>query len=362
MRSRPSAATASSVRDGPAGYRPGLHADPPRLWDWAALGTRHRFDQRPGSLSAKFDRSVATFVAGADGRSLICSPRIRDVRNCSRAPTAGGVREVGSADGRDARRNRCARTSTRRCSSAHGRAPSTRPKSSGSIQRPAPERGSTSFNTERAAQIDWQPLRDFWFTSARGARIHSFIALPPGFDPSRRIPAVRADARRSARDVHRSVRGPLELPSARAARLRRLDDELHGLDRLMARNSRRPSRAIRSKDRRSKSIRRPTRPSNASRSSTAHDRRRVAPVTAVISRTGSRSRQRATRRWSATPGCSIRRSSGGRATRSSAASATPADRHGKAPRSGRNRTRCPAPAASRRPCSSRSANATIACR
>ena len=44
------------------------------------------------------------------------------------------------------------------------------------------------FNTGRAASIDWQPLRDFWFTSARGARIHSFIALPPGFDPSRKYP------------------------------------------------------------------------------------------------------------------------------------------------------------------------------
>ena len=44
------------------------------------------------------------------------------------------------------------------------------------------------FNTDRAASIDWQPLRDFWFTSARGARIHSFVALPPGFDPSRKYP------------------------------------------------------------------------------------------------------------------------------------------------------------------------------
>src|SRR2546427_310337 len=46
----------------------------------------------------------------------------------------------------------------------------------------------TQFNSERAARIDWQPLRDFWFTSGRGKRIHSFYALPPGFDSTRSYP------------------------------------------------------------------------------------------------------------------------------------------------------------------------------
>ncbi len=46
----------------------------------------------------------------------------------------------------------------------------------------------TKFNTERAAKIDWQPLREFWFTSSRGKRIHSFYALPPGFDSTRSYP------------------------------------------------------------------------------------------------------------------------------------------------------------------------------
>jgi len=46
----------------------------------------------------------------------------------------------------------------------------------------------TKFNTARAAAIDWQPLREFWFTSAKGKRIHSFYALPPGFDSTRSYP------------------------------------------------------------------------------------------------------------------------------------------------------------------------------
>lgn len=51
-------------------------------------------------------------------------------------------------------------------------------------------RALTSFNAEAAAAIDWLPLRDFWFTSKRGKRIHNFVALPPGFDESRRYPLV----------------------------------------------------------------------------------------------------------------------------------------------------------------------------
>jgi dipeptidyl aminopeptidase/acylaminoacyl peptidase len=46
----------------------------------------------------------------------------------------------------------------------------------------------TSFNSERVAQIDWQPLRHFWFTSRAGKRIHNMLALPPGFDEHKKYP------------------------------------------------------------------------------------------------------------------------------------------------------------------------------
>ena len=44
------------------------------------------------------------------------------------------------------------------------------------------------FNADRVAQINWQPLRDFWFTTSRGKRVHSFYALPPNFDSTRKYP------------------------------------------------------------------------------------------------------------------------------------------------------------------------------
>ena len=46
----------------------------------------------------------------------------------------------------------------------------------------------TEFNVGRAQQIDWQPLRHFWFTSKAGKRIHSMMALPPNFDENKKYP------------------------------------------------------------------------------------------------------------------------------------------------------------------------------
>lgn len=48
----------------------------------------------------------------------------------------------------------------------------------------------SAFAASEAAQVDWQPLKEFWFTSSRGKRIHNFLALPPAFDPSQRYPLL----------------------------------------------------------------------------------------------------------------------------------------------------------------------------
>jgi dipeptidyl aminopeptidase/acylaminoacyl peptidase len=49
-------------------------------------------------------------------------------------------------------------------------------------------RALSAFNAERVAAIDWQPVREFWFETRRGRRIHNMIALPPGFDPAKKYP------------------------------------------------------------------------------------------------------------------------------------------------------------------------------
>jgi len=48
----------------------------------------------------------------------------------------------------------------------------------------------TAFNADAVAALDWQPLQEFWFTNEKGRRIHSFVALPQGFDPGRKYPLL----------------------------------------------------------------------------------------------------------------------------------------------------------------------------
>ncbi|MBE0544206.1 MAG: S9 family peptidase [Verrucomicrobia bacterium] len=48
----------------------------------------------------------------------------------------------------------------------------------------------TSFNVEAGAKIDWAPLREFWFTNKLGRPIHSYLALPPAFDESKKYPLL----------------------------------------------------------------------------------------------------------------------------------------------------------------------------
>ena len=46
----------------------------------------------------------------------------------------------------------------------------------------------TRLNTERASRIEWQPVRHFWFTSSRGARIHNMLVVPAAFDSTKHYP------------------------------------------------------------------------------------------------------------------------------------------------------------------------------
>ena len=48
----------------------------------------------------------------------------------------------------------------------------------------------TAFNADRVKDIDLQPFREFWFENSKGRRVHSWLALPPGFDESNKYPLV----------------------------------------------------------------------------------------------------------------------------------------------------------------------------
>ena len=46
----------------------------------------------------------------------------------------------------------------------------------------------TNFNSEALAKWDVEPVKEFWFNSKAGRRIHNMYVLPPNFDPNKKYP------------------------------------------------------------------------------------------------------------------------------------------------------------------------------
>ncbi len=46
----------------------------------------------------------------------------------------------------------------------------------------------TSFNKSKLAELDLNPIEEFWFKSSRGKQIRSVLVRPAGFDPSKKYP------------------------------------------------------------------------------------------------------------------------------------------------------------------------------
>jgi dipeptidyl aminopeptidase/acylaminoacyl peptidase len=46
----------------------------------------------------------------------------------------------------------------------------------------------TRISVDKAAELDWEPPKHFWFTSKLGRRIHNMVFLPPNFDPNKKYP------------------------------------------------------------------------------------------------------------------------------------------------------------------------------
>jgi dipeptidyl aminopeptidase/acylaminoacyl peptidase len=140
-------------------------------------------------LTDGFDRSVGPYVVAPDGKSLYFLAEDAGRQKLFTVPTGGGgVREVGAL-------------TSGIYSSFHLAGPASAPVAvavwESAVHPPELVRVDLStgkasplsaFNTERAASIDWQPLKTFSFRSAKGRTIHNFLALPPAFDPQKKYP------------------------------------------------------------------------------------------------------------------------------------------------------------------------------
>ena len=150
-------------------------------FDWA--------DPSPRPVAFGFKRSVGSFQVSPDGETVYLIAEDEGHDRIFSLPAAGGeARELG-------------RLESGSLSGIQVEGPEDAPvvvATWGSAVSP-PEvvsielaggarRVITAFNAERVATIDWAPIQEFWFESKRGRRIHNMIALPPGFDPTRKYP------------------------------------------------------------------------------------------------------------------------------------------------------------------------------
>ena len=269
------------------------------------------------ALTRDFDRSVGDFALGPDGRADLTAEDEGFVRLYS-VPVDGGavtpvVEDARSFAGLDL--PGLARPATW---SRAGAAPSEparhRPLTRGRTAALDADRRST---VEAAGGSSGRPCRSSGSRIDTGRRLHSFLALPQGFDPRRSIRS-RPDPRRPRRHVARLDHAPLELPPAGAARLRGAAHRLRRLHRLRrAIHARHPGDPLRGPRRRHQ----PRRGRGDQRFPFIDGSRRppAAPATAGTWRTGSRPRPPATSAWSATPGWPASRPSGRPATRSTTA-------------------------------------------
>jgi dipeptidyl aminopeptidase/acylaminoacyl peptidase len=150
-------------------------------FDWA--------DPSPRPVARGFERSVGSYRISPDGESIYLLAEDEGHERLFSVPAAGGeVREVGRLDSGNLSGLQVEGTGDAPVLVANWGSAVSPPE----MMRIEPGNGErkalSTFNAERVAGIDWEPVREFWFESKRGRRIHNMIALPPSFDPAKKYP------------------------------------------------------------------------------------------------------------------------------------------------------------------------------
>ena len=152
-------------------------------WPAGAGGAQFR------TVAEGFDRSVNAYTFSADGATVYLTAEEAGHEKIFTVPAAGGPAKLlmpvtsgvytGVAVGGTAERA----VVLANYNSSHE--PVEIVRVDGGVKR-----ALTHFNGTVAAEIEWQPPREFWFQSKKGRRIHNLLVLPPRFDPARKYPLV----------------------------------------------------------------------------------------------------------------------------------------------------------------------------
>lgn len=151
---------------------------------WPNLGT-------PVILTKDFDRSVGTYALTPDSRSIYLLAEEAGNEKLFTLPADGGEVRLAMEMTRGVYTNlRIPRKAAATILVASWESAMNPPEIFRLDLNSKTQKPLTEFNAAKVAQIDWQPLRHFWFTSRAGKRIHNMIALPPRFDQGKKYPLL----------------------------------------------------------------------------------------------------------------------------------------------------------------------------
>ena len=151
-------------------------------FEWPAMGT-------PRQVAPGFDRPIRTFRLTGDGARVYLTAedqgheRIYMVEATGGTPREVGRLEHGTLTGLDVAPGPASPVAVALFQSATQPPEVTRVDLASGARR-----ALTAFTGTRLASLDLPAAETFWFTSARGARIHNFVVRPPDFDPAKKYP------------------------------------------------------------------------------------------------------------------------------------------------------------------------------
>jgi dipeptidyl aminopeptidase/acylaminoacyl peptidase len=154
------------------------------MFSWPNMG-------QPVTLTANFDRAIGSFALTPDSKSIYFTSEEAGNEKLYTLPASGGEVRLALDMTRGVYTNlKIPQKASSTILIANWESAMNPPEVFRLDLNSKTQQPLTNFNADRVAQIDWQPLRHFWFTSKAGKRIHNMVALPPNFDENKKYPLL----------------------------------------------------------------------------------------------------------------------------------------------------------------------------